>query len=397
MIVKEVKPKIIAVTEIMAKNQQAFEKSEYDIPGYDLFVNDNPKLGVAIYMKSELNAVLNAELNKSSFEEAVWCEFKTKEGEGVLVGCVYRSPSSGDENFVKMLELLRHEELNKFKNICIVGDFNCPNINWNGYSSSARDRTLVECLRDSFLENMVKKPTRRRGNDRPTLDDLILVNDDQLISDIFHCCPLGKSDHDTLFFNMYLNIEEPIIDTDKFDLNRGNYDAMRTELNQWNLEELNGMEVEESWETIKKKIIESMQRNIPKVKKSRENKPKWFTGKVKKSVRRKYHLYMRYLRSDASYDYWKYIEARNECNREIKKAKKNYERKISEECKNNPKRFWQYVQSKTKHKSGISPLDKGNGDLAYGNKEKADILNSYFASVFTRENVNNVPFMEPVP
>ena len=395
LVVKEIQPKIIAVTEIIAKNQQTFEVTEYNIPGYELFTNDNPKLGVALYMKNDLNAVRNKVLNKSSFEESVWCNFNSKEGEGVLVGCVYRSPSSGEENFQKLIELLHHEEIGKFNKICIVGDFNMPNINWDGHNVNARDRTFVECLRDSFLENMVKEPTRRRGNNRPTMDDLVLVNDDQMISDIIHCCPLGKSDHDMLFFNMYITADNDESNPMKFDLNRGNYDAMREELKVWDLNALAKMGVEENWETVKNRILEAMERNIPKVETGKKNvKPKWFNGKVKKSVRRKYCLYMRYLRSDAAYDYWRYIEARNTCNRVIKQAKRDYERKISEECKTNPKRFWQYVQSKTKSRSGISPLDKGNGNLAYDSKDKANILNEYFSSVFTRENTTNVPNIE---
>ena len=103
---------------------------------------------------------------------------------------------------------------------------------------------------------------------------------------------------------------------DKFDLNRGNYTALIIDLKRWNFRALAEMDVKESWTTIKVKIIKALERNIPKVKtdKKKHDKQKWFTGKVKKSVRRKYHLYKRYLRSDASYDYWKYIGARNECN-----------------------------------------------------------------------------------
>ena len=49
MLIDRRKPKIIALTEIMAKNMQDFNMAEYNIPGYDLFVNKNPKRGVAVY------------------------------------------------------------------------------------------------------------------------------------------------------------------------------------------------------------------------------------------------------------------------------------------------------------------------------------------------------------
>ena len=56
-VVCNLKPKIIALTEIIAKKQKECNKSEYSIPGYDLFINKNPKLGTAIFTDSRLNAI----------------------------------------------------------------------------------------------------------------------------------------------------------------------------------------------------------------------------------------------------------------------------------------------------------------------------------------------------
>ena len=43
--------------------------------------------------------------------------------------------------------------------------------------------------------------------------------------------------------------------------------------------------------------------------------------------------------------------------------------------------------------SRISYLDMGNGRMASTNKEKADTLNSFFCSVFTRENHDDTPIL----
>jgi hypothetical protein len=45
-------------------------------------------------------------------------------------------------------------------------------------------------------------------------------------------------------------------------------------------------------------------------------------------VKKKHKLYKRYLHSNASHDYRAYIQHRNNCNREIKKAKRVFERKF---------------------------------------------------------------------
>ena len=73
------------------------------------------------------------------------------------------------------------------------------------------------------------------------------------------------------------------------------------------------------------------------------------TGKVRKSVKRKYNLYKRFLNTNKNFDYQKYLDCRNECNKIVKKAKREYEnKKKAKENKANPKYFWKYMQSKTK-------------------------------------------------
>jgi hypothetical protein len=53
-----------------------------------------------------------------------------------------------------------------------------------------------------------------------------------------------------------------------------------------------------------------------------------------------------------------------------------------------------YIKSKTKSKRTIGPLKNDRGQVTYDNKEMASILNNFFASVFTRENLNNMPEKE---
>ena len=43
---------------------------------------------------------------------------------------------------------------------------------------------------------------------------------------------------------------------------------------------------------------------------------------------------------------------------------------------------------------GISPLRKDDGHMAVSEAEKADVLNNFFARVFTHENTDNMPHIE---
>ena len=67
------------------------------------------------------------------------------------------------------------------------------------------------------------------------------------------------------------------------------------------------------------------------------------------------------------------------------------EKNIAVKSKENPKLFWNYIRSKTKCKSKISDLEDEKGSLESDNEKKAEILNQYFAKVFTIENTEIIP------
>ena len=68
--------------------------------------------------------------------------------------------------------------------------------------------------------------------------------------------------------------------------------------------------------------------------------------------------------------------------------------------KKNPKKFWQYANSKRKTKSGISELkykkENGEENKTSTDKEKAEVLANFFSSVFTNEPDGEIPNIEPI-
>ena len=66
------------------------------------------------------------------------------------------------------------------------------------------------------------------------------------------------------------------------------------------------------------------------------------------------------------------------------------------EAKSNPKSFWKYVRSKSQVKSGIGDLKDNMGHTVSDDKSKADVLNNFFASVFSIENGQLPSFDEEI-
>ena len=71
----------------------------------------------------------------------------------------------------------------------------------------------------------------------------------------------------------------------------------------------------------------------------------------------------------------------------MRNAKKKFESKLAKDVKNNPKAFYKYINSKKSSRDSIGPL-KVNGKLVESDSEIADKLNSFFSSVFTRDEID---------
>ena len=79
---------------------------------------------------------------------------------------------------------------------------------------------------------------------------------------------------------------------------------------------------------------------------------------------------------------------------EIRSAKYNYEKNLSAEIKTDNKIFWSYVRKQSKTKSVVSKLQMPNGEITTTSQVTANTLNDYFASVFRKENLDNIPNFE---
>ncbi|CAJ0960636.1 unnamed protein product, partial [Ranitomeya imitator] len=67
-------------------------------------------------------------------------------------------------------------------------------------------------------------------------------------------------------------------------------------------------------------------------------------------------------------------------------AKKETEKHIAKESKTNPKLFFNYINSKRIKTENVGPLKNSEERMVVDDEEKANILNTFFSTVFTVEN-----------
>ena len=67
---------------------------------------------------------------------------------------------------------------------------------------------------------------------------------------------------------------------------------------------------------------------------------------------------------------------------------------MARDVKNNMKTFYRYIGQKRQAKASVPPLVNGKGDQALTDEEKAEVLNEFFALIFTGSqdsNISHVP------
>ena len=114
-------------------------------------------------------------------------------------------------------------------------------------------------------------------------------------------------------------------------------------------------------------------------------------GETLEVVKKKRKLWKKYKYCRSHQNREKYEEAKIIASRRVKEAKWKYERNIALGMKDDSKLFWKLVKSKTKVKEDIQCIIQETGEVHSENKEKAELLNHFFSSVFTQEDVGNVP------
>ena len=271
---------------------------------------------------------------------------------------------------------------------------------------------FIETVRDSFLHQHVTEVTRSRGNDNPSLIDLILSDEEMQISNIQYHSPLGKSDHSVILFDYhcYLDYSKP---KETFIYNKGDYEAMRNDIcnSDWIPSFLaligNGERcIEEAWDSLKSELHRLRSQFVPKFTSS--GKPTWSergTFPVSKSTREAIQLKKKYHRlwiselgkGDAAFARLRFSQARNKVKECVRRDKRNFERNIALQSKKNPKAFWSHARRKLKTKRGVAPLffDVTKKDsLKFDDKDKANILQRQFSSVFTKEPAGEIPRIE---
>ncbi|GAB0183929.1 mitochondrial enolase superfamily member 1 [Grus japonensis] len=214
--------------------------------------------------------------------------------------------------------------------------------------------------------------------------DLILTNKEGLVGDIKLKGSLGCSDHKMVEFRILRAAKRACSKLTTLDFRRADCGLFRDLLGRipWD-KALEGRGAQDSWLIFKGHLLQAQQRCIPTKRKSSKNtkKPPWMNKELLGKVKQKKEAYRGWKQGQVAWE--EYRETVRAARDQVRKAKALTEISLARDVKDNKKSFYRYVSDKRRMRENVGPLWNKTGDLVTQDMEKAEVLNDFFASVFT--------------
>lgn len=388
---------IICITETLPKhsiNPDDISNYTFSLSNYIGYHTLSGR-GVSIYVHENLKS--EAVSFDANFSDNLWVNLETSPKKYILLGCLYRSPNSSESNNESLVSMLKESKSKNAHNRLIVGDFNLKEIDWVNFCVHTRPEhtamKVFDVVNDLFYEQLIDEPTRHRAGERPNLLDWVLTDNSEMIENICVGPPLGtKGDHNSIELDIVLP-RCLTYSPEKLNLYKGNYAGMIKSINSVDWEsKLGVMSCSQAWDSFHNFMQTCIKEHIPVFKeKLKKKKNIWVNSLVKSAIKEKNRAWNQYKKNKSDVNWKNFTCIRNKTNKIVSANKANFELKIANEIKSNPKQFWKYVKSKSSASRDFPRLVDNEGMVYDNDSAKAELFNSYFSSVFTAEDTSSIP------
>ena len=388
---------IITISESLTKHASVpVQKFELELPGYQLHWNgdrSNKHRGICVYTKEGI-PVRQIDEPLADYNESVWISVGLgSRDEHLVLGTIYRSPSSVTEENQKLYHLI-DAACKKYKgHLILCGDFNIPELKWmDGKGSVGREATstvadaFLKCIDDNYLHQHTSFPTRIRENQRPSCLDLVLSTEPAIISSMERQDPLGRSDHVCILWKLEVQSEKAVFTRSSYNFNKGDYEKYRRILGEANWSTGSDESTEGLWKELKENVLNAAERSIPKRRVGTLKKPKWLDRPTILLLKQRNKAWKKYLHTRNPAHLEVYKRLRNQATWRSRQSRRRFEKEIASKATTDSKAFWSFVRAKTSSRSNIGDLIGKDGSVAREPTDKAEVLNTQYQMVFTSED-----------
>ena len=252
----------------------------------------------------------------TKYDDQLWVEIDLKGKDKLLCGCIYRSPTKEKEKTasttLKVSEIVNEAVQRNNSHLLICGDFNYPEIDWvneHVNESTPVISPFIQVIQDNNLYQHVTEPTRYRHNQEPSLLDLILTNEEGMLSELIHKTGLGESDHECLHFYLscYADVKNH---SNRKNYHKGDYVTIRNRLQPIDWEEKLKGSFSEAYPVFIEELIDASEGCIPDVANKKKPKNIYLTPEAIRKKDLKNRLWKTYRKSRSRYNHHRFTRVK---------------------------------------------------------------------------------------
>ena len=385
-----------AITETWWKDD--FSDAQVTIPGFSLVRCDRPERrggGCALYINDKVTPTDEYTWGDTSSNIAAAYLAETH----VVLVAIYRAPGARLSSILHRVQSFidKHSSENVVPDIHILGDLNCPGIDWKTCSSSdGQEIELLEFADKFFLTQVVQKPTR--GDN--TLD-IVLTNREEYFAAV-ETEELQISDHLAVHCTLGFGLNQVSVEKNgvrrgfqALDIHHADFDAIAEKLKEVDWDSILG---DYSSDGDGSDLVELLSGTVLKITSQFTRAKRRGTARrdpmLKRLRKKQKKLNQRIRAAKASNSFSGHVDKLERKVAKVALEIRNYlnerleqdERRAVEVIRTNPKFFWTYTNDRRKMRSRFPPLMRSDGSLATAPSEKAELFQDQYASVFSDPN-----------
>lgn len=325
------------------------------------------------------------------------CVKITGEKKNCFIYAVYIPPNSTSVTYQKHIDAIDRIKMSNIDNLIVVGDANAPNIAWNKSDNCLNTFCPSGNLNGNIRDFIHYFPSKNlfqlveRKNCAGNVLDLCDTNEPELARIVYPEKPLSRPANP---FHVHFELLFELNNCDKkeqkfrYDLSydRADLDQMICLLGEIDVDSLVLAEnINIAFDNFFQSMELIMSRCVPKIRKNISNCLPWERNRELKNLKNRIRkLKKRRKLSDSPTlinDYYQLCQQYDELYAEIFGR---YIENLQLRFKEDPKRFWSYVDSK-KSSNGLPSKMKWNDSEATTDGEKAELFAKFFDSVFVND------------
>ncbi len=291
--------------------------------------------------------------------------------------------------------------LDTSKPTLLLGDFNCPDINWSIMTASSHfSSSLCDTLFSLNLVQLVTEPTHIHGN----ILDIIATNVPQRIVNLEVNTSQRRlhSDHFFITFVFLSKRNNQLHQKNNCDyvLNYSKVDKEGLlgfmEDVYYQLEDVSVLQPCYSWNLIKDIITNACLQFVPKLRIPTVTSPRWFTSEIRHNLNKVKSLRKRIGSSSTPYLINKLVEMENNLTSQMMEAKSTFITGLTKTFNKQPKKLYSYISSLSDNRPNMQYIMYKGCPLS-DMSSIVSAFNDFFNSTFTTSDFELPPIWSLSP